>query len=104
MHYLINNPMEGKMKKFFACALCFLSLSILFPPAVRAATVKNADNKPHSLVVKRGGDSFQVVIDSNGTIKDLCAFCTIEVVGFSLLDIENEPMLVIRDGVLSVQK
>lgn len=89
------------MKKFFLALILFFSFLSL---SVDAATIQNLDNKPYSLVVKQDDETFQVLIDSNGTIKDLCAFCTIEVVGFSLLDVENDPYLVIRGGVLSIQK
>ncbi|MGN1079699.1 MAG: hypothetical protein ACI4TE_05955 [Alphaproteobacteria bacterium] len=88
------------MKKFFLWTA--LSFSFL-PLSVRAATIQNLDNKPYSLVVKQEDKTFQVFIDSSGTIKDLCAFCTIEVIGFSLMDVENEAYLVIRGGVLSIQ-
>jgi len=89
------------MKKFFLAFILFFSF---WPLSVHAATIQNLDNKSYSLVVKQEDETFQVLIDSNGTIKDLCAFCTIEVVGFSLLDVENDPCLVIRGGVLSIQK
>lgn len=89
------------MKKFFLALILFFSFLSL---SVHAATIQNLDNKPYSLVIKQDDETFQVLIDSNGTIKDLCAFCTIEVVGFSLLDVENDPYLVIRGGVLSIQK
>lgn len=88
------------MKKFFLAVILFFSF---LPLSVYAATIQNLDNKPYSLVVKQEDKTFQVLIDSNGTIKDLCAFCTIEVVGFSLLDVENEPRLAIRNGTLSIQ-
>ena len=87
------------MKKFFLAIILFFNF---LPLSVDAATIQNLDNKPYSLVVKQDDETFQVLIDSNGTIKDLCAFCTIEVVGFSLLDGENDPYLVIRGGVLSI--
>ncbi len=89
------------MKKFF------LALSLIFcflPLSARAATIRNLDNKSYSLLVKQEDKTFQVVIDSNGTIVDLCSFCTIEVIGFSLLDVEDIPRLVIRDGVLKIQE
>ncbi len=89
------------MKKFFLAIILFFNF---LPLPVDAATIQNLDNKPYSLVVKQDDETFQVLIDSNGTIKDLCAFCTIEVVGFSLLDVENDPYLVIRGGVLSIQE
>lgn len=89
------------MKKFFLSIILFFNF---LPLSVDAATIQNLDNKPYSLVVKQDDETFQVLIDSNGTIKDLCAFCTIEVVGFSLLDVENDPYLVIRGGVLSIQE
>ena len=89
------------MKKFFLTLILFFSF---LPLSVYAATIQNLDNKPYSLVVKREDKTFQVLIDSNGTIKNLCAFCTIEVVGFSLLDVENDPYLVIRGGVLSIRE
>ena len=89
------------MKKFFLAFILFFNF---WPLSVHAATIQNLDNKSYSLVVKQEDETFQVLIDSNGTIKDLCAFCTIEVVGFSLLDVENDPCLVIRGGVLSIQK
>lgn len=89
------------MKKFFLSVILFF---IFLPLSVHAATIQNLDNKPYSLVVKQEDKTFQVLIDSNGTIKDLCAFCTIEVVGFSLLDVENDPYLVIRGGVLSIRE
>ena len=87
------------MKKFFLLLLflCF------FTESVHAATIQNLDNKSYSLVVKQEDKTFQVLIDSRGLIKDLCSFCTIEVIGFSLLDVEDVPYLVIRDGVLSVK-
>lgn len=88
------------MKKFFLVAALFF---YFLPLSVRAATIRNLDNKPYSLVVKQEDKTFQVLIDSSGTIKDLCAFCTIEVIGFSLMDVENEAYLVIRGGVLSIQ-
>lgn len=88
------------MKKFFLAVILFFSF---LPLSVYAATIQNLDNKPYSLVVKQEDKTFQVLIDSNGTIKDLCAFCTIEVVGFSLLDVENESRLAIRNGTLSIQ-
>lgn len=88
------------MKKFFLPVILFFSF---LPVSVHAATVRNSDNKPYSLIVKQEDETFQVLIDANGTIRDLCSSCTIEVVGFSLLDVENEPRLVIRGGVLSVQ-
>ncbi len=89
------------MKKFFLSVVMFFCL---LPLSVHAATIKNLDDKPYSLLVKQEDKTFRVVIDSKGMIRDLCAACTIEVVGFSLLDVENTPYLVIRGGVLSAQE
>ncbi len=88
------------MKKFFLSVFIFFSV---LPLSVNAATIKNTDNKPYSLLVKQEDKSFHVLIDSKGTIIDLCSFCTVEVVGFSLLDIEDEAKLFIRNGILTVQ-
>lgn len=88
------------MKKFFLSVFIFFSV---LPLSVSAATIKNTDNKPYSLLVKQEDKSFHVLIDSKGMIIDLCKFCTVEVVGFSLLDIEDEPKLFIRNGILTIQ-
>ncbi len=88
------------MKKFFWIVFIFFSI---LPLSVRAATIKNTDNKPYSLLVKQENRNFYVLIDSNGTIVDLCQSCIVEVVGFSLLDIESEQNLFIRNGILTVQ-
>ena len=89
------------MKKFFLIVSIFLFFS---PSSVYAATIKNLDDKAYSLIVKQKDKIFQLNIDPNGIIKDLCDFCTIEVVGFSLTDIENEDDLFIKDGNLSLKE
>jgi len=51
-------------------------------------------------VTQQDGAAFRVVIEPHGTIVDLCADCTVEVVDFSLRDIGSEQNLIIRDGVI----
>lgn len=88
------------MKKFFLSALLF---SCFYPLNGQAASVQNSDARSYTLQVSKDSHSYQVAIEPNGTIIDLCSACTIEVVGFGLLDVENEKFLVIKDGLLSLK-
>lgn len=88
------------MKKFFLSALLF---SCLYPFDGHAASIQNSDVRSYTLQISENGRSYQVVIEPNGTIIDLCSACTVEVVGFGLLDVENEKFLIIKDGLLSLQ-
>ncbi len=86
------------MKKIFLLTALTTAFSTVSAPA---ATIKNTDAAPYTLdVTQQDGTAFRVVIEPNGTIVDLCADCTVEVVDFSLRDIGSEQNLTIRDGVI----
>lgn len=88
------------MKRFFLSVLLF---SCFYPLNGQAAGVQNSDARSYTLQVNENSRTYQVVIEPNGTIIDLCSACTIEVVGFGLLDVENEKFLIIKDGLLSLK-
>ena len=86
------------MKKIFLFTALTTAFSTTF---ASAATIKNTDAAAYTLdVTQQDGAAFRVVIEPHGTIVDLCADCTVEVVDFSLRDIGSEQNLSIRDGVI----
>lgn len=88
------------MKKFLLSAFVFFATA--FP--LYAASIQNSDVEPRTLVIKQEGVSFQVIIEAKGYIQDLCSDCTIEVLGFSIMDVEREKLLIIDGGHLKVKE
>lgn len=87
------------MKKNPLLALCALIFFPMVPP-VKAASIRNTDQTPYTLIVKSDRESFKTVIEAAGYIKDLCSFCTVEVKGYSLSDIKDAPLYRLTNGTL----
>lgn len=83
------------MKKY-AVLIC-----LAWAVPAQAASIQNLDAKPYSLIVKSENEQFKTVIEPAGYIKDLCSFCTVEVEGYSISDIEDAPVFRLTNGVLT---
>lgn len=88
------------MKKIFP--VLFLLIAFLLPQHAQSASIRNMDDNAHTLLVRGGAEAYRVVLDPKGYIESLCSGCTIEVLGYSILDIEDEPLLQVVEGRLEV--
>ncbi len=83
--------------------IIFFMTALLWTFTVHAADIKNTDAEQYELLVKTATGKFKVELEPNGYIAALCSHCTVEVVGYSLIDIENEHSVVVDDGILKVK-
>lgn len=72
--------------------------------SVQAASVQNMDDNAHELLVKENSTSYKVVVEPKGYIEALCSYCTVEVLGYSILDVEDEAVLSIINGRIEVKR
>lgn len=84
------------MKKIFP--VLFPLFAFLLPLHAQSASIRNMDDNAHTLLVRDGSEAYRVVLDPKGYIESLCSGCTIEVLGYSILDIEDEPLLQVIEG------
>ena len=84
--------------------IIFFAAALLWTAAVNAADVKNTDAERYELLVKTEKGAFKTELEPNGYIANLCSRCTIEVVGYSLIDVESEKLVVVDDGIVRVEK
>ena len=77
--------------------------ALLWAASVNAADIKNTDAERYELLIKTAGGKFKTTLEPNGYIANLCSRCTVEVIGYSLIDIENERSIIVDDGVLKVK-
>lgn len=83
--------------------IVFFMTALLWAASVNAADIKNTDAERYELLIKTAGGKFKTTLEPNGYIANLCSRCTVEVVGYSLIDIENERSIIVDDGVLKVK-
>ena len=83
--------------------IVFFMTALLWAASVNAADIKNTDAERYELLIKTAGGKFKTTLEPNGYIANLCSRCTVEVVGYSLIDIENERSIIVDDGVLQVK-
>ena len=83
--------------------IIFFMAALLWAGTGNAADIKNTDAVRYDLLVKTADGKFKTVLEPNGFIAALCSNCTVEIVGYSLIDIENEKTIVVKDGVLKVK-
>ena len=76
---------------------------LMLAGSARAADIKNTDAERYELLVKTENGKFKTTLEPNGYIANLCSDCTIEVVGYSLIDIESEQSITVDGGVLKVK-
>ena len=81
----------------------FFMTALLWAASVNAADIKNTDAERYELLIKTAGGKFKTTLEPNGYIANLCSRCTVEVIGYSLIDIENERSIIVDDGVLKVK-
>ena len=84
--------------------IIFFITALVLAGTARAADVKNTDAERYELLVKTANGKFKTTLEPNGYIANLCSRCTIEVVGYSLIDVENEKTVVVDDGIVKVEK
>ena len=77
--------------------------ALVWAASVNAADIKNTDAERYELLIKTAGGKFKTTLEPNGYIANLCSRCTVEVIGYSLIDIENERSIIVDDGVLKVK-
>lgn len=79
--------------------------ALLIPAfSAHAADIKNTDAERYELLVKTENGKFKTTLEPNGYIANLCSNCTIEVVGYSLIDVEKERLVAVDDGIVGVVK
>ncbi len=83
--------------------IVFFMTALLWAASVNAADIKNTDAERYELLIKTVGGKFKTTLEPNGYIANLCSRCTVEVIGYSLIDIENERSIIVDDGVLKVK-
>ncbi len=83
--------------------IVFFMTALLWAASVNAADIKNTDAERYELLIKTAGGKFKTTLEPNGYIANLCSRCTVEVIGYSLIDIENERSIIVDDGVLKVK-
>ncbi len=83
--------------------IVFFMTALLWAASVNAADIKNTDAERYELLIKTAGGKFKTTLEPNGYIANLCSRCTVEVIGYSLIDIENEQSIIVDDGVLKVK-
>lgn len=83
--------------------IVFFMTALLWAASVNAADIKNTDAERYELLIKTAGGKFKTTLEPNGYIENLCSRCTVEVIGYSLIDIENERSIIVDDGVLKVK-
>ena len=83
--------------------IVFFMTALLWAASVNAADNKNTDAERYELLIKTAGGKFKTTLEPNGYIANLCSRCTVEVIGYSLIDIENERSIIVDDGVLKVK-
>ena len=83
--------------------IVFFMTALLWAASVNAADIKNTDAERYELLIKTAGGKVKTTLEPNGYIANLCSRCTVEVIGYSLIDIENERSIIVDDGVLKVK-
>lgn len=83
--------------------IVFFMTALLWAASVNAADIKNTDAERYELLIKTADGKFKTTLEPNGYIANLCSRCTVEVIGYSLIDIENERSIIVDDGVLKVK-
>lgn len=78
--------------------------ALLWTASAHAADIKNTDAERYELLVKTENGKFKTTLEPNGYIADLCSNCTIEIVGYSLIDVEKERLVAVDDGIAGVVK
>ena len=84
--------------------IIFFMTALFWTASVNAADIKNTDAERYELLVKTENGKFRTTLEPNGYIANLCSNCTIEVVGYSLIDVEKERLVAVDDGIVGVVK
>ena len=84
--------------------IIFFMTALFWTASVNAADIKNTDAERYELLVKTENGKFKTTLEPNGYIANLCSNCTIEVVGYSLIDVEKERLVAVDDGIVGVVK
>lgn len=84
--------------------IVFFMTALLWAASVNAADIKNTDAERYELLIKTAGGKFKTTLEPNGYIANLCSDCTVEVVGYSLIDVEKEKLIAVDNGIVRVEK
>lgn len=84
--------------------IIFFAAALLWTASVNAADIKNTDAERYELLVKTADGKFKTTLEPNGYIANLCSYCTVEVVGYSLIDVEKEKLIAVDNGIVRVEK
>ena len=84
--------------------IIFFITALVLAGTARAADVKNTDAERYELLVKTANGKFKINLEPNGYIANLCSDCTVEVVGYSLIDVEKEKLIAVDNGIVRVEK
>jgi hypothetical protein len=78
-------------------------LGMLFILPAQALTISNTDSNPHTVTVKTGGDSTELVVEPQMAVEAPCAAgCTVELENGELYDMEGGEEVSIEGGVIFV--
>ena len=78
-------------------------LGIVLAAPAQALTIANSDEASHTVVVKAGGDSTELVIESQKTVEAPCASgCTLELDNGEIYEMKGGEQAAIEGGVLFV--
>lgn len=84
--------------------IIFFITALVLAGTARAADVKNTGAERYELLVKTANGKFKTNLEPNGYIANLCSDCTVEVVGYSLIDVEKEKLIAVDNGIVRVEK
>ena len=90
------------MKTFatFAAAAAFLCAPLSTSLAV---DIINDDEAPYEVLITDDSDILTVLVESGGTVVDVCKSCTVEIDGADAVVAEDVDVVRIRDGILIVE-
>jgi hypothetical protein len=78
-------------------------LGIVLAAPAQALTVSNADEESHTVIVKAGGDSTELMIEPQKTVEAPCASgCTLELDNGEIYEMKGGEQAAIEGGVLFV--
>jgi hypothetical protein len=78
-------------------------LGMLFTLPAQALTISNTDPDPHTVTVKTGGDSTELIVEPQMAVEAPCAAgCTVELENGELYDMKGGEEVSIEGGVIFV--
>ena len=78
-------------------------LGMLFILPAQALTISNTDPDPHTVTVKTGGDSTELVVEPQMAVEAPCAAgCTVELENGEIYDMNGGEEVSIEDGIIFV--